>query len=299
MNVRPVTAALLVSLICPPAMAASDDERLRAGQLFRAGQAAFAQSDYAAAAQSFEQAHALLPSGSTLYNAARAWDQGGEPGLAAADYEEALAQVDLSAAQRKHAQARLQDLQAQLVAVRIEAPSGFSVLTAAGVARPLPATIYVTPDTKQLEIRDGARGTQTLFIKGSAGEKLVQTVAPARVAEPAKVPAVTVVPVAPPARTPAYWGWAGVGIATAAATATTIVGLSFLSQRSEFIDDGKTNKALRDEAVRLGMFTGIGMGLTLAGAGVAVWGFHRNAEPGDMKVSLVLMPQAFSLRGQF
>lgn len=304
MKLGRVIAVLLLGSLCGSLPAAADDQRTRAGQLFRAGQAAFAQNDFAAAAQSFEQAHRLLPSGSTLYNAARAWDQGAEPGLAAADYEEALAQADLSAAQRQHAQARLKDLQAQLVAVQVQGPSTCAVIDAAGGDRPLPATIYVVPDTKEILVRDQERNVQKLSIEASAGQRLVRTIATPPFAASVKPPLTPepAAPMPPPSRSErafAYWGWAGVSLAAAAATATTIVGLSFLSKRSEFIDGGKTDKSLREETVRLGTFTSVGMGLTLAGAGMAIWGFHRQARTDDVKVSVLLLPQALLFGGQF
>ncbi len=310
MNLRLLTPIFLLTMLIVGSAAAADDQRTRAGQFFRAGQAAFSQGDFAAAAQSFEQAHQLLPSGSTLYNAARAWDQGAEPGLAAASYEEALAQVDLSAAQRKHAQTRLKELQRNLLAVRIEGPRDFVVLDAAGGARALPTKIYVAPDTKQVTLRDAQQAPQALAITGQAGETITKTVAsvPASVAstpQPERAPPqeslpMSSPPVAPaPAQRPLYWGWVGAGLATVAATATTIVGLSFLFKRNDFIEGGRTNAALREDAVRLGTLTGVGMGVTLVGAGVALWGFHRRGQPSQSDIAFTLAPQGFSMGGRF
>ncbi|MDX2024556.1 MAG: hypothetical protein SF187_30220 [Deltaproteobacteria bacterium] len=88
-------------------------DREQAAQFFRAGQDAFLRGDYAVAGHSFEQAHQLLPSGPTIYNAARAWDRLADGPRALAAYEEALTQADLSEAQRGHADKRVKELHAQ------------------------------------------------------------------------------------------------------------------------------------------------------------------------------------------
>lgn len=308
MNLRLFLPVLLLVFLCSQSAEAADDQRTRAGQLFRAGQAAFAQGEHAAAAQSFEQAHQLWPSGSTVYNAGRAWDKAAEPRLAAANYDEALAQVDLSAAQRKHAELRLRDLQTQLVKVQVQGPRDFTVLDAAGTARPLPATVYITPQTKQLTVRDALGATQSLAVDAVAGQsiaKVVVALAPAKPVEPATPPPVAAthqlerLRERPASNATSYLGWAGVGLATVGVAATSIAGLSFLSKRGDFIDGGKTNRSLRDEAVQMGVFTTVGMGVTLVGAGLAAWGFHRTAQARNADVSVTFGPQGFSVWGQF
>jgi hypothetical protein len=90
--------------------AITSSDREQAAQLFRAGQDAFSRQDYVVAARLFEQAHRLVPSGSTIYNAARSWDASLVQSSAAAAYAEALEQADLSEAQRGHSQKRLAEL---------------------------------------------------------------------------------------------------------------------------------------------------------------------------------------------
>lgn len=115
------TPAVILQAHAAAAENVEHSDREEAAQLFRIGQDAFARQDYSVAARSFMQAHALLPSGFAIYNAARAWDSVPNPSNAAAAYAEALEQADLSDAQRSHAQKRLTDLAAFVV--KREAPA--------------------------------------------------------------------------------------------------------------------------------------------------------------------------------
>jgi len=65
---------LLCIALVSPARADDDADADTAAELFRAGKVAFEQHDYAAAAESFEQAFAKAPRGATSFAAAIAWD---------------------------------------------------------------------------------------------------------------------------------------------------------------------------------------------------------------------------------
>ena len=307
---RPLrTCCLLLPFVCAPLRLSHAQQpapsESRAAEFFRAGQAAFSQRDFAASARAFEQAHALSPSGPTIYNAARAWDQEGAPETAAADYAEALKQADLSGAQRGHAQQRLKELHAQLIQVVLRGPSDHEVLDTALTPHPLPATVFVTPTTETVTVKDSAGKTIALPIRAQAGQTVefnvpIEAAAPVPVL-PAPKPRADATP--SPAEVHAvhthYLGWTGVALAVAAASATTFFGVNFLSKRSDFIDGGKTNRELRQDAVRMGTFTGIGMGVTALSAVVAVWGLHYPAPARSGGISLTVLPGAALLRGAF
>ena len=241
-----VTGACLMSVLLLPAPArsepvtssAADLDRNRAAQFFRAGQDAFQRGDYAVAAHSFEQAHQLLPSGPTIYNAARAWDRLSEAPQSLAAYEEALTQADLSEAQRGHAQKRVDELHKQGI-VSARKPSSVQAATpsvqAAVAPSPAPPIIQSEPSLP-----------------------LVAQTAPAHRSN--------------------YLGWAGVTVAGVSAIAAAGCGWLFLNHRSDFIDGGKTNDKLRSDAVLWGKLTTVALAATLVGGGVAVWGFHTGKE---------------------
>src|SRR5580700_7027743 len=72
-------AFVLVLALAPTAMAQeSEDDRRAAASFFAEGQKAYNGGDFRHAAESFESAYKRAPRLPPLWNAARAWDKGGE-----------------------------------------------------------------------------------------------------------------------------------------------------------------------------------------------------------------------------
>lgn len=139
----------------------SDDDRKMAAKLFGEGQKAYREGDFRHAAEAFEGAYKRAPRLPPLYNAARAWQKGGEIAHAANLYASYLRKAPPSAPDRNSATSALRDLDTKLARLELHA-ADISDLKVDGVAvaaedqPPSALVIYVTPGTHLVDgTRDG------------------------------------------------------------------------------------------------------------------------------------------------
>ncbi len=239
-----LSTALLVALWAAPAGA---DERVEeASGWFRQGEAAFRRGDSRVAAESFEQAHRLIPHGATVYNAGLAWAAAGERARAAQAFDEALERGGLSDNQAKDARKRLRELRPTLGRVRIAAPAGSSVNVAHLRGENAPVSVFLVPGTYQIEVtlEDGQSLSETRDV--SLGDQEVVIRPPQEDSER----------VAAPSSRRTY-GWVAVGGAVALSSAGVYLGIEALDARDQFNESGHTDADAHDRAASLRLWTNV------------------------------------------
>jgi tetratricopeptide (TPR) repeat protein len=268
-------AALLLSLSLTR-IALAEGTTEDAAQLFRAGQAAYERGDYRAAAQAFEQAHAIVPRGPAAFSAARSWDHGNELARAAQAYELCLTFDDLASTERETAEARLAALRSELARIEVTAPAGAKLSVAHVRQRPIPFTVYLAPGDYYLEAEDDA-GKRGQWIKAAKGEtKKLSLEAPPPPVTRAPKPRAKPKPkaVSPPraseperestSSSTAVWGWAALGMAAVSTGVGIYLGATGLAARDRFDDDGKRDADEHDVAVRNRLWANVAFGAALA-----------------------------------
>jgi tetratricopeptide (TPR) repeat protein len=302
-------ALLLAGLILTtPRLAFSqttnDEARRGAAELFRAGQAAFDRGDHQAAARAFEQAHARVPSGQALYNAARAWDAAGQESKSASAYAAAMLRSDLPEAPRAHVEERLSELRRRLGEIDVSGVEGTRLEVAGLEPRDVPTLVLLPPGRHTLVFVAGDGPKRRVTIEIGAGERL-------EIREPdvEKERATSLAAVAPAQQASAarpWLAWSGVAVAGVAGAAAVVLGLNTRTALDDFEDSGNTDRDAHDRAVDLRLGTNVAIGVATMGAVVAVLGFWRpwRTEAGatatrDSRWGFVLGPRAVALGGSF
>jgi hypothetical protein len=157
MRLASLTAVVVIALFAARASAQeSDEDRKAAAKLFGEGQKAYREGDFRHAAQAFEDAYQKAPRLPPLYNAARAWQKGGEMVRAANLYASYLRKAPPSAPDRNSATSALRDLETKLARLEVHA-ADFSDLKVDGAPvaledqQPASLVIYVTPGSHVIE----------------------------------------------------------------------------------------------------------------------------------------------------
>ena len=258
----------------------TDEDRKAAAKLFSEGQHAYHAGDFRHAAESFEAAYARAPRLPPLWNAARAWQKGGDLVRAANLYASYLRKAPPSAPDRNSATAALRDLSTKLGALEIHAES-MSELKLDGVAIELgdqsaaSLVVYVTPGAHVIEgSHDGklVRQTPTAIAGTSVSVVLLA---------PVETPPPPVVLEEKPSR-----GWSpivvaiGGGVTAVAAGFLIGSGLDTVGQRSTF-DANPTQANLdtgRADETRTNVLLGVTLGLAVLTGVAAIfvdWKPHK------------------------
>jgi hypothetical protein len=244
-----------LAAVCCTSLPATADEPNDAAASFREGTAAFDRGDYRAAALAFEAAHRRAPHPSALYNAARAWEAGGDRGRAADAFVGALA-AGLEGAQRRDAEQRVGVLGPSLARLRVSAPPGSRVSVGHLERREPPAEAYVEPGEYEVRVELPDRRHLSRRVSVGAGEHTLAFEAPPAAAPRAEPRAVASSPPATgsPVR---IAGFVGLGTAAALGGAAIALGVATVSARDRWDDDGHRNLSLRDDAVTLRTWTNV------------------------------------------
>ena len=276
---------LLVVLLAPRLARAdgeSDADRKAAAKLFAEGHKAYVSGDYRHAAESFEAAYRRAPRLPPLWNAARAWQKGGELVHAANLYASYLRKAPPSAPDRNSATSSLRDLETKLGRLEIHAAE-LTDLKLDGAAidledqEPSSLTVYVSPGSHVVEGQHGGKPVQQTASAVAGSSTSVVLLAPKEVVAPPPPPP------PPPAKRS---GWSPVVVAvgggvTAVALGFTIwSGLDTLSQRNAFdlaptqanFDEGKSRE-LRTN-VLIAVTAGVGLLTGLAAIFFVDWKGH-------------------------
>jgi tetratricopeptide (TPR) repeat protein len=149
-------AVSIASAASAPAGARADDEpaaeRSEAQLAFAAGEAAFAEDDYAVALEHFRRAFALAPHDAVRFNVAVCLERLGRFREATAEYDAASASEELEEASRTEARALAERTRARLGAlvVEAEAPAEIEI---AGVGCVAPCRLELDPGRYAMTVR--------------------------------------------------------------------------------------------------------------------------------------------------
>lgn len=234
-----------------------------AADLFGRAESAFAEGDYARAAQLFLLADEKAPHASVMYNAAVSWDYAGKRAQAADAYQTALERDGLTVQQQTQAEHRLDELGKSLGLVHVAKPVGGLASVDRIERRPIPFQFFQEPGSYQVELETATGAVTTTDITVLPGQTLRLELNPVET-QTRVIPTVPrrpdsetrpLQPVLPPMQErPSHAqevvGWVGVGLGVLAAGVATYYGLQTLQKRDAFDDSGATDADAREDGMR-------------------------------------------------
>jgi hypothetical protein len=277
-----------------------------AAQFFRAGLAAYARHEYRAAALAFEEADRRAPRAAAMYNAARAWQAGGDPARAADAYAAALRGANLAADEAALAEKGLRSLEPALGKVEVTGPSTANLFFDESERGPIPRTVHANPGAHDVRVRkkDGADLTRHVIV--IAGQ--TETIAVPDDVAPMPGPGLVEPKVALVSRLPAEsahrtlfrpWGFVAFGGAAALALAGGVTYFGFTQERSSFDAGGDRDGTLHTaaETYRATTYVLWSAAAACGVAGVVLAFVPRGGESGSTGV--LLGPGLAAVRGSF
>jgi len=270
----PLTLVIALSSASALADGESPDDLKAAAKLFAEGQKSYREGDYRHAAEAFEGAWKKAPRLPPLYNAARAWQKGGETVRAANLYASYLRKAPPSAPDRNNATSALRDLEGRVAKLEVHA-NDLTNLKVDGAAfdigdqSPSSFVVYVTPGTHVIEGKHGDKTAEERPV-ATAGSSMSVVLVP-----PKDVPVATPVVVEEKPRT----GWSpivvavGGGLTAVAAGFLVWSGIDTLDQRSTF-DASPTQANLdagKSDQLRTNVLLGVTLGLAVVTGVVAIF----------------------------
>ena len=249
-----------------------------AARAFRDGMTAFGAGDYLHAARRFEEAFAQSPHPDAEYNAAIAWARAGALDRAANDYAAYLRDAPNDAADRRTAEAALQDLRGAL---------GHFDLQLRDVTEPtidhqvvVGSSAFVLPGTHAIAGRTKDGHEVSVSRSVAAGVSMVVVLEPAaEVSQPLpnRGPQTAPIASAPPPSPRHGWSpvvfYASAGLAAVASGFTIWSGLDTVHRRSEF-NASPTSAGLNDGQAaesRTNVLFYVSAGLAVLSAATAIW----------------------------
>jgi hypothetical protein len=284
-----------------------------AGQAFTEGQRAYKHGDFRHAAESFEKAYALLPKLPALWNAARAWQEGGEATRAANLYAKYLSLAPPSAPDRDHAIKSLNQLNEKLSRVEIHASDFTNVqLDGAAIeglsdAPDHTLVVYVNPGAHVVEgTKNGEHSLQKNDIAAGAIVSVVLTLdATEKIATPPPPPPPPIVVQTHSKGLPPWVLLIGGGLTAVSLGVTIWSGLDTQNQKSTFtqtptqqnLDDG------RSKEVRTNVMIGVTAGLAALTGVTAIFvdwkGSSKEKAPPPQSAALRIGPGSMMIEGKF
>jgi hypothetical protein len=282
---RALRLAALVVVLASSSVARADgespDDLKAAAKLFAEGQRSYREGDYRHAAEAFETAYKKAPRLPPLYNAARAWQKGGELVRAANLYASYLRKAPPSAPDRNNATSALRDLESRVAKLEVHAVD-FTDLKLDGVPVDVEdqsvasLLVYVTPGSHVVEGKHAGKSAQERPSATAGASMSVVLVAK----EEAAPPPVVMEPEKP------HGGWSpivvivGGGLTAVAGGLLVWSGIDTLNQRSTFdasptqqnLDTGKSDQA------RTNVLLGVTLGLAVLTGVAAIfvdWKPHK------------------------
>ena len=245
-----VGVAMLVAALVAPQRA--DADPAAAQRHFEAAQQAFVMRDFAGAASSFEAAYDEEPHPAALFNAGVAWAEAKKQAHAANCLSVSLAGDGLTPEQTSDGKRRLKLAMPSLAIVKVTAPEKAMVRLDDHCPIAAPATLFAEEGSHviRVDLPDGTRLTREVTAPAPGSPVLEIDIRPqAKQAQPPPEP-----PVAPPER----WlsgrriaGFATLGSSLIFGGAAIGLGVSGLSARDEFVEGGRVDAELRDDAIRM------------------------------------------------
>jgi hypothetical protein len=293
------------------AATASAGDARGAGQAFTEGQRAYKHGDFRHAAESFERAYSLLPKLPALWNAARAWQEGGEATRAANLYAKYLSLAPPSAPDRDHAIKSLNQLNEKLSRVEIHASDFKDVqLDGAAVegiddAPDHTLVVYVNPGAHVVDgAKNGEHSLQKQTVAAGAIVSVVLTIEPTEKKDSPPPPIVV------ETHTKGLPPWVlliGGGLTVVSLGVTIWSGLDTQSQKSTFtqtptqqnLDDG------RSKETRTNVLIGVTAGFAVITGVTAIFvdwkslSSSKEKPPPPQQVRLGVGPGSMMIEGRF
>lgn len=269
---------LAATLASAEATADGRDARARAGDEFRAGQAAFRQHEYIRAAEHFERAAAIAPHAATLLNAAEAWEAAGDLARAADLCDRVVSAPDTEARYLSVATRQLERLAPKIATIAIVGDASRRVRFGS-IELPVPLRRRVMPGPVSFSVVDPETGrTETREVVGVAGETTTIDLgaAPAR-PEPQASAAMP-----PPARRgPPVASWIAFGVAAAGAGGVALFGVRTLDAKDAY--ERAPTLARRDAFYTERTLTDVALGTAVVAAavGIVLWVIDEPARHED------------------
>jgi hypothetical protein len=269
----------------------TDDSRKVAHEAYEQGKAAFLAHDYLRAGKLFLEAYARVPHHDPLWNAARAFELGGDRARAANLYARYLDEAPPAARDRDRATAAKKDLAAELGRIDILA-RGVTDVRIDGDPAP-GASVYVEPGEHALLARAGNAEVRAVRVVG-AGAALSVVLEPA---PPPAAPAPT--PSPPPQRgtrvLPPALVYVGAGVTAVGLGATIASGVDTLNAKrhydaapsSDLLDSG------RSKETRTNVLFWTTIGLAAITGACAIWLVEWRAGDARVRASIGGLEGAF------
>jgi hypothetical protein len=263
---------------------------------FKAGVRAFVQHKYVEAAELFEKANDVVPSHKALFNAADAWEKGGELVTAAMRFRQFLEVAPESDKARDDAQTRLEALIAKVGRLELAGEDARDV--AVDGASATLGELLVAPGEHVVTATVGDHSIEKR-VTVEAGALLRVLLEP----PPPPEPVATIEDEAPSPEeersdkgmSPTVF-YVGLGVTTVLAGATAWSGMDTRSQREDF--DANPTAEGYDEGVAAQKRTNVLLGITAA-AGVTTAALGLFGVQWDQRAEVALSPHAASVRLRF
>jgi hypothetical protein len=305
----PCLAVLFLWIGLPPgdAFAQEPEADPAAAQFFRAGLAAYERHEYRAAALAFEEADRRAPRAAAMYNAARAWQAGGDSARAADAFAAALGGPNLGADETASANKGLLLLEPSLGKVVVTGPSSASLFFDETERGAIPKTVHASPGAHDVRVRrkDGSDVTRHLIVIAGQTESiavpdLASLAPPTTVAEP-KTPSSASTDKVDGADKTLFrpWGYVAFGGTAALAIAGGLTYFGFTEERSSFdaTNDHDSSLHASAEAYRAATYVLWSVGAACGVVGVVLAFVPRARD--TRSATVVLGPGVVSLGGSF
>jgi hypothetical protein len=218
---------------------------------FEAGQVEFVKRRYEEAAKEFEAAHAESPHPAALFNAGVAWAQAGKAAHAANCLTVSMAGEGLSNEQTTDGKKRVAASTPSLAKIKVTAPRGAIVRLDDHCPAAAPVELFAEEGAHvvSVELPDGKRLSREVTAPAAGGSIAVDIRPEEKVAPP---------PPPPPPPEPEPWlngrriaGFATLGGSVALGAAAFGVGVTGLGKRDDFVEGGRVDQELHDDALFL------------------------------------------------
>lgn len=242
--------SIVVLLMLPTEVLADDSAAQRH---FEAGQVAFVKRQYEEAAKEFEAAHAESPHPAALFNAGVAWAQAGRAAHATNCLTVALAGEGLTTEQTTDGKKRVAAAAPLLGKIKVTAPRGAIVRLDDHCPAHAPVELFAEEGDHvvSVELQDGTRLTREVTAPAAGASRSVDI-------RPEEKLAPMPTPPSPPPAEPQPWldgrrlaGFAVLGGSVALGAAALGVGVTGLGKRDDFVDGGRVDQELHDDALFL------------------------------------------------
>ena len=240
------------------ATSARAQDRDASATAFEAAEKAFADEDYVEALRLFRRAFELAPHAAVRFNIAVCLERLGRFREAAVEYDAVARGSELDASTRERAAVEAARVRARLGVLVVEGePAGARVRVDGAELCALPCRVAVDPGKRVVVVERATGPVRTSVEVPRDGVATFRV--PAAIAPPAPEPRAR-----PERRGPGPLTWIGAGVAVAGAAGTIGFGLRARDLHDDY--QAMPTPELRDDGLRMRLYTNVSLGVTVAGA---------------------------------